>query len=70
MIKWVISITVLNLDRYTGAPIEIPVFYPKWYDKYKILWEIILDRYGPIYRHVADISADIRDEYILYIATW
>jgi len=21
-----------------------------------------LDRYGPIYRHMADISADIRDE--------
>ena len=36
-----------------------PVFYPKRYDKYKNSPDIVLDRYWPIYRHVADISADI-----------
>ena len=53
---------VLNIGRYTGISTEIPVFYPKRYDKCKNLSDIVLDRYGPIYRHVADISADIRDE--------
>ena len=38
------------------------MFYPKQYDKCKNLPDIVLDRYGPIYCHVADISADIRDE--------
>jgi len=56
--------TVLNLGRYTYTSAEIPVFDPKRYDKCKTLSDIILDRYGPIYRHVADISADIRNEYI------
>ena len=37
--------TVLNLDWYTGISIEILVFYPKRYDKCKILPENILDRY-------------------------
>ena len=54
--------TVLNISRHTDISTEIPVFYPKWYDKCKILPNIVLDRYGPIYRHMADISADIRDE--------
>ena len=53
---------VLNIGGYTGISTEIPVFYQKRYDKCKNLPDIILDRYGPIYRHVADISADIRDE--------
>ena len=55
---------VLNIGRYTGISAEIPVFYPKRYNKCKDLPDIVLDRYGPIYRHVADISTDIRDEYI------
>jgi len=29
-------LTVLNLGRYIGISTEIPVFYPKRYDKYKI----------------------------------
>jgi len=45
---------VLNISRYTGISTKIPVFYPKRYDKCKILPNI-----GPIYRHVANISADI-----------
>ena len=53
---------ILNIGRYTGLSAEIPVFYSKRYDKCKNLPDIILDRYGPIYRHVANISADIRDE--------
>ena len=53
---------VLNIGQYTRISAEIPVFYPKRYDKYKNLPDIVLDRYWPIYRHVADISADIRDE--------
>ena len=53
---------VLNIDRYTVISAEIPVFYPKRYDKCRNLPDIVLDRYWPIYRHVADISADIRDE--------
>ena len=57
-----IGTIVLNIGRYTGISAEIPVFYPKQYDKCKNLPDFILDRYGPIYRHVADISADIRDE--------
>ena len=40
------------------------------YDKCKILLDIILDQYGPIYRHLADISTNIRDENIRYIAMW
>ena len=44
---------VLNIGRYTGILVEIWVFYPKRYDKCKILSDIILDRYEPIYRHVA-----------------
>ena len=48
----------LNIGRYA----EIPVFYSKRYGKCKNLSDIILDRYGPIFRHVADISVDIRDE--------
>jgi len=44
---------VLNIRRYIGISAEIPVFYPKRYDKCKILPDIILDRYGSIYRHVA-----------------
>ena len=58
---WHVDI-VLNIARYTGKSAEIPVFYSKRYDKCKILPDIILDQYWPIYRHVADISADIRDE--------
>ena len=54
--------TVLNIGRYTGILAEIPVFYPKWYVKYKNLPDIVLDRYWPIYRHVVDISPDIWDE--------
>ena len=61
---------VLNIGRYTDISIKIWVFYPKRYDKCKILPDIILNRYGPIYRHVGDISADICDENIRYIATW
>jgi len=61
---------VLNIGRYTDISIKIWVFYPKRYDKCKILSDIILDRYGPIYRHVADILTDIRDENIWYITTW
>ena len=53
---------VLNIDRYTDISAEIQKFYPKRYDKCKNLPNIILDRYWPIYRHVADILADIRDE--------
>ena len=53
---------VLNIGRYTGISAEISVFYPKRYDKCKNLPDIVLDRYWPIYRHVADILADIRDE--------
>ena len=34
----------------------------KTYDKCKNLLDIILDRYEPIYRYVADKSTDIRDE--------
>ena len=48
-----------TIYRYSA---KIPVFYSKRYDKCKNLPDIILDRYGPIYRHVADISADILDE--------
>ena len=61
--------TVLNIGRYTGISAEISVFYSKRYDKCKILSDIVLDRYGPIYRHVADISADTQDENIRYIVT-
>ena len=53
---------VLNIGRDTGISAEISVFYSKRYDKYKNLPVIILDLYGLIYRHVVDISADIRDE--------
>jgi len=53
---------VLNIAQYTDISAEISVFYPKRYDKCKNLSDIILDRYGLIYRHVADVSADIRDE--------
>ena len=52
------------IDRDTGISIEISVFSPKRYDKCKILSKIVFHRYGPIYRHGADISADIRDENI------
>ena len=31
---------VLNIGRYTGMSAEIPIFYPKRYDKYKILLDI------------------------------
>ena len=57
-----ISSIVLNIGRYTGILAEIPVFYSKRYGKCKNLPDIVLDRYGLIHRHVADISADIRDE--------
>jgi len=40
--------TVLNLDRYISVSVEIPVFYPKRYDKCKILPDISLNRYWPI----------------------
>jgi len=59
--------TVLNLGRYAGISTEIPLFYSKRYDKCKILPDIVLNRYRPIYRHVTDISADIQDENIWYI---
>ena len=52
---------VLNIDWYTGISAEISVFYLKRFDKCKNLSDIVLNWYGPIYRHVADISADIRD---------
>jgi len=55
-------IIILNIGLYTDISAEIPVFYPKRYDKCKNLLDIVLDWYGPIYRHVADTSADIRDE--------
>jgi len=55
-------VIVLNIGRYTGISAEKPVFYSKRYDKCKNLPDIVLDRYGLIYRHVADISADIQDE--------
>ena len=59
-----ITSNVLNIGWYTVISAEIPVFYPKRYDKCKNLSDIILDRYGPIYRHVTDIdiSADIQHE--------
>ena len=63
-------VIVLNIGRDTCISAEIPVFYSKRYDKYKNLPDIILDLYGLIYRHVVDISADIRDENIRYIVTW
>ena len=59
----IIEANVLNLGRYTDISAEIPVFYPKPYDKCKILPDVV-DRYGPIYHHVANISAYIRDENI------
>ena len=40
---------ILNIGWYTSISAEISVFYSKWYDKWKILSDIILDRYGPIY---------------------
>ena len=55
---------VLNNGLYIGISVEILVFYSRRYDKYKILPDNILDRYELIYCHVADISADIRDENI------
>ena len=61
---------VLNFGRYTGISAKISVFYPKRYDKCKILPNIVLNIYGLIYRHVADILTDIQDEYIRYIVTW
>ena len=53
---------VLNISRHSGISVEISVFYQKRYDKCKNLPDIILDRYELIYCHLADISADIRDE--------
>ena len=53
---------VLNIGRDTDISAEISVFYPKRYNKCKNLSDIVLDRYWLIYRHVTDISADIRDE--------
>ena len=40
---------------------EIPLFYPKRYDKCKNLSDIVLDRYELIYCHVADIRDEISD---------
>ena len=57
---------VLNISRYTDISAEISVFYSKQYDKCKNLPDIVLDRYVPIYRHVADISADIEMKYPIY----
>ena len=54
--------TVLNLGRYTGISIEIPVFYLKRYDKCTILPDIILDHMGrylatwPIYRPISEMN--------------
>ena len=53
---------VSNIGRYINILTEISIFYPKRYDKCKNLPDIVLDRHEPIYRHVTDISADIRDE--------
>jgi len=53
---------VLNIGRYTGISADIPIFHPKRYDTCKNLPDIVLDQYRLIYRHVADISTDIRDE--------
>jgi len=55
------SSIIFNIG-YTGILAEISVFYSKRYDKCKNLSDIIFDQYGPIYRHVADISVDIRNE--------
>ena len=62
--------TVLDIGCYIDISANIPVFYPKRYGKCNILPDIILNWNGPIYRHVADISADIQDENIRHIATW
>ena len=45
--------------RYIGRDTDILSKTIRWVQK---LPDIVLDRYGPIYRHVADISVDIRDE--------
>jgi len=45
----------LYIARDTGILPEIPVFYLNRYDKCKILPDIVLEWYGPIYLHVADI---------------
>ena len=50
---------VLNIGRYFGILAEIPVFYPKLYDKDKILLDIILDRYivtWPIYQLISEMK--------------
>ena len=58
----VVVVTILNIGRCIGISSEIPVFYSKWYGKCNILSDIILNWYGPIYHHVADIWADIWDK--------
>jgi len=55
----VFAAIVLNIGRYTGISAEIPVFYSKRYDKCKNFTGY---HFEPIYRYVADISADIRDK--------
>jgi len=67
---WRIVCTVLNIGRYTDISTDKPVFYPKRYDKCKILSDIVLDRYGLISRHVVYVSTDIRDENVRCIVTW
>ena len=58
----VIGTIVLNIGRYTGVLADIPIFYPKRYDKCKNLSDIVLGQYELIYRHVTNKSTDIRDE--------
>ena len=57
-----VIVIVLDISRNTDISAKIPLFYPKRYDKCKNLSDIVLDWYGQIYHHVADISADIRDK--------
>jgi len=63
-----ITSIVLNIGQFISISADIPVFYPKRYKKCKILPDIILNWYEPIYRYFADISTDIGDENIWYIA--
>ena len=42
--------TILNLDRYTGISVEIPVIYPKRYDKCKFFFRY---HFGPIWANIS-----------------
>ena len=51
--------TISNLSRYTVYQLRYRYFIQNDTIRAKFLSDIVLDRYRPIYHHVADISANI-----------